>query len=90
MRLPTWYKFTCLVWVVAAPSFWWFAMGFNGLPFFSLPKLAGPSEGAGWQISLVIQFAIYAALLAPLTALPLVLRRRSMRRETVKGEHESK
>ena len=74
MRLPRWYKLTVLIWCVAAPSFWWFAAGFNGLPFFPLPTLAGPSEGAGWQVSLIIQLAIYAALLAPLTTLPWMLR----------------
>jgi hypothetical protein len=74
MKLPRWYFITVLIWAVVAPSFWWFATGFNGLPFFSLPKLAGPSEGSGWQISLVIQLAIYAALLAPVTTLPWLLR----------------
>lgn len=87
MRLPTWYKRTCAIWVVAAPLFWLFATGFNGLPFLSLPNLAGPSEGAGWQISLVIQLAIYAALLAPLTTLPLVFLQRGRVRETARGEN---
>jgi hypothetical protein len=73
MKLPSWYWIACAMWLPAAPSFWWFAMGFNGLPFFTLPKLAGPSEGAGWQISLILQLVIYAALLAPITALPFAL-----------------
>ena len=72
MKLPRWYKVTCVIWAVGAPSFWGFATAFNGLPFFSLPQLAGPSEGAGWQMSLVVQLVIYAILLAPITTLPFV------------------
>jgi hypothetical protein len=76
MSFPRWYKIMTLIWLFAAPAFWWFATSFNDLPFFALPTLASPDEGAGWQISLVIQFAIYGALLAPITTLPLVLLRR--------------
>ena len=74
--LPRWYKHLLMIWVIAAPAFWWFASAFNGASFFSLPKLAGPSEGAGWQISLIIQLAIYAALLAPITSAPWLVKSR--------------
>jgi hypothetical protein len=77
MKLPRWYKLLCAFWTFGAPSFWLFASALNGLPFFSLPQLAGPSEGAGWQISLVIQLVIFVVLLAPITALPLVYGTRS-------------
>ena len=84
MSFPRWYKIMTLIWLFAAPAFWWFATGFNGLPFFSLPTLAGPEEGAGWQISLILQFAIFGALLAPITTLPIVLlqHRRRQNRST--------
>ena len=76
MSLPRWYMIMTLIWLFAAPAFWWFGTAFNGLPYFSLPMLASPDEGAGWQISLVLQFAIFGALLAPITTLPLVLLQR--------------
>ncbi|RSU58398.1 hypothetical protein DAH55_02295 [Sphingomonas koreensis] len=72
MKLPRWYTYMCAIWAIAAPSFWWLATGLGGLPFFSLPELAGPSSGAGWQIGLAVQIMVFALLLAPITALPFV------------------
>jgi hypothetical protein len=73
MKLPVWYKRGLPIWLFAAPGFWWFATGFNGLSFFSFPGLNGPEMGAGWQIGLVIQIGIYALLLFPVTALPIAV-----------------
>jgi hypothetical protein len=86
MRLPRWYRRTCAIWLVGAPLFWWFATGFHGEPFFSLPRLNGPSSGGGWEIGLVIQLSILAALLAPVTTFPLVLLTNCRRRRGIEND----
>jgi hypothetical protein len=85
MKLPTWYTKGLLVWVFAAPAFWWFASGFSDEGFFSLPILASPEEGAGWQISLILQIMLFALLLFPITALPL-----AVAKSAYKNRHRNK
>ena len=65
MKIPRWYRQLVTVWALTVVRFWWFAAAFNGESFFSLPKLAGPSDGEGWQTTLVIQIIIIAAMFLP-------------------------
>ena len=75
MKIPRWYKAVALLWLLIIVPFWWLAAEFNGYSFFSLPKLSGPSEGAGWQVGLAVQLAVISAFLAPPLLLPFVLLR---------------
>jgi hypothetical protein len=72
MIIPRWYKRIGVAWLFIA-AFWWFAAGFVGESFFSMPKLAGPSEGTGWEINLVFQLVVIFAFLAPPLLLPVAL-----------------
>ena len=73
MRVPRWYKVIALLWLLIVAPFWWFAAEFNGSSFFSMPTLAGPSDGAGWQTALVVQLVVISAFLVPPLLLPIAL-----------------
>lgn len=88
MSFPRWYKIMLPIWAVLASAFWWFATSFNGLPFFSLPQLASSLDGAGWQIGLAVQLILLAALVAPLSLLPLALK--SQRKLQILKEEKKK
>lgn len=74
-----WYGKRMLIWALIVVPFWWFATGFHGVPFFTLPMLNGPSAGDWWQIGLIIQLAIFAAMVLPPLVWPIIYSRAKRR-----------
>ena len=57
--MPAWYKLTVGLWAVFVLPFHWFATGFNGLPFLSLPDAPGPygPSELEWLLYVMVLFA---------------------------------
>lgn len=81
MKIPRWYLWQFLVWLVTGLPFQWFFTAFNGLSFFSLPDSPGP-DGPPLSAWVLVMILLYHPILtAPIAVWSTVSRRNLLERD---------